>query len=192
MSKRVLVLAAFAALLVPATSQAVDHTGQWALGWYDREAPIGVRYQFSEKAAVDFGFGLSSAEGVDYASTTPDTKNFLDYAVEVGVPVTLVRADRADFFFRPGLRWTSTPYQFDDGVNPVSDERASDIGVKLHLGAEWHATDRFSITAGHGVEIASSKGVSSGQLVTGAKPESSTSWSTGGFDVTQLGFRFYF
>ena len=193
MLKRFLAVAAFAVIFIPATSQAVDHTGQWGVGWYDRSAPIGLRYQFSEKTAFDFGFGLSSSEGRDEATTPIGTKNYLDYAVEVGVPYTLVATERAHFFFRPGLLWTSTPYQFDNGTNPITDERASDITFKLHLGAEWHATDNFSITAGHGLEIASSKGITSGELWDRpAKPESSTSWGTGGFDITQLGFRWYF
>ncbi len=191
MLKRILAVAVFAAILVPATSQAVDHTGQWGVGYYDRSAPVGLRYQFGEKVAFDFGLGFSSFEGNDAGPPAGDTKNFLTYNIELGVPLTLVKSDRADFFFRPGLLWQSVPYQFDDGVNPISDERASDIRFKLHLGAEWHATDNLSLTVGHGIDIDSSKGVDAGDLRS-SDPESSTSWGTEGFDITQIGFRWYF
>ena len=192
MLKRILAFAAFAAIFVPATSQAVDHKGQWAAGFYDYNAPLGLRYQFGEKAAFDFGLGFDTREDDDNASTDPNaTKTFLTYDVEVGVPVTLVKTDRADFFFRPGLLWESVPYQLDDGTNPVTNERASDITFKLHLGAEWHATDNLSLSVGHGIEIDSSHGTFAGQLRS-VKPESSTTWSTQGMGITDIGFHWYF
>lgn len=192
MLKRFLTVVAFAAILVPAASQAVDNSGKWALGYYDSQAPVGIRYQFGEKAGFDFGLGFASSEDIDNASTTPgETKNFMQYHVELGVPVTLVATDNANFYFRPGLLWQSIPYQLDDGVNPVSDERASDITFKLHLGAEWFATRNLSLSVGHGIDIASSKGVSRGDLL-GGKPESSTSWGSAALDVTSIGFHWYF
>lgn len=190
MLKRVLTLAAFAVLFVPAVSHAVDHSKQWALGYYNSDAPIGIRYQFSEKAAFDFGVGFSSFEGEDNSSATPDTKNYLTYNIELGVPITLVKTDRADFFFRPGLLWSSVPYQLDNGTS-VSDERASDIMIEAHLGAEWHVTDNFSVSAGHGINIVSSKGVDAGDL-RGSEPESSTSWGSSGLSITDIGFHWYF
>jgi hypothetical protein len=190
MVKRILALAAFAALLFPAASQAVDHTGAWGVGYYDENAPIGLRYQFGEKAAFDFGLGFSSFEGPDEAEPG-ETKNFLIYNIEAGVPLTLVKTERADFFFRPGVLWSSIPYQLDNGVDPVSDERVSDLTFKLHLGAEWHATDNLSLSVGHGFNILSTHGVDAGDDL-GGEPESSTSWGTEGFDITQIGFRWYF
>lgn len=190
MLKRILAVAAFAAIFVPASSQAVDHTGTWGVGYYDRNAPLGLRYQFGEKAAFDFGLGFNSFEGTDRSETPFDTKNYLTYNVEVGLPLTLVKTDRADFFFRPGLLWQSVPYQRDNGTS-ISDERSSDIRFKLHLGAEWHATDNLSLSVGHGIDIDSSKGVDAGDLRS-SDPESSTSWGTEGFDITQIGFRWYF
>jgi hypothetical protein len=192
MLKRVLTLAAFAVLFVPAVSHAVDHSKAWALGYYNSDAPIGIRYMFSEKAGLDVGVGFSSFEGFDAAAATPDTKNFLTYNVDIGVPITLVKTDRADFFFRPGFLWSSVPYQFDDGTNPISDERASDITIEAHLGAEWHVTDNFSLSAGHGIDIVSSKDVFPGELVTGSKPESSTSWGSRALSITDIGFHWYF
>ena len=95
MLKRFLAVATFAAVLVPATSQAVDNSGRWALGYYDPQAPVGIRYQFGEKAGLDVGLGFASSEDIDHASTTPgDTRNFVQYHVELGVPVTLVACAR--------------------------------------------------------------------------------------------------
>jgi len=190
MLKRILVVAALAAVLVPASAQAVDHTGSWGVGFYDYNAPLGLRYQFSEKMAFDFGLGLDSFEDTDFSATPVDTKNYLTYAIEVGLPITLVKMDRADFFFRPGLLWESIPYQLDNGTS-VSDERASETFFKLHLGAEYHATDNLSLSVGHGIGIASDSGTFPGALET-SDPEGSTEWFTHGLGITDIGFRWYF
>ncbi|MEO7295850.1 MAG: outer membrane beta-barrel protein [Candidatus Limnocylindria bacterium] len=191
MLKRILTVAAFAAILVPASSQAVDHTGQWAVGFYDYDAPLGLRYQFGEKLAFDFGLGLSSFEDEDNASTDPNaTKNFTTYAIEVGLPITLAKMDRADFFFRPGLLWKSIPYQLDNGTS-VSNERASETLFKLHLGAEYHATDNLSLSVGHGIGIFNDSGTFPSAFE-GSEPEGSTEWSTQGLGITDIGFRWYF
>jgi hypothetical protein len=193
MLKRILAIAAFAAILIPTTSQAVDHSGQWAAGYYDDDAPLGLRYQFGEKAAFDFALGFDSFSGSD--ATGPGDKSFLTFNVEVGVPITMVKTDRADFFLRPGLLYSSVPFQLDadaGGPGVATDERASDVQFKLHLGAEWHVTDNFSLSAGHGINIDNNHNVSSGDLINGSKPESTTSWGTEPLAITQIGFHWYF
>lgn len=194
MLKRMLALAAFAALFVPTPSHAVDHTKQWALGYFFESAPIGVRYMIQEKVGLDFGFGFESSEGRDFASSDPtETTSNSSYTIDLGVVFNVVHMDRADFFIRPGFAWESTPFFLDDGTNPISSERASDIVFGATLGGEWHATDNLSLTFGHGLAITSSKGVSPGELV-GADPESSTSIQTRGFTTgdSSIGFRWYF
>ena len=190
MSKRILVAAALAAILVPASAQAVDHTGSWGVGFYDYNAPLGLRYQFGEKIAFDFGLGLDSFEATDFSETPVDTKNYLTYAIEVGLPITLIKTDRADFFFRPGLLWESIPYQLDNGTS-VSDERASETFFKLHLGGEYHATDNLSLSVGHGIGIRNDAGTNPGNLEN-SDPEGSTEWFTHGLGITDIGFRWYF
>jgi hypothetical protein len=189
MLKRILAIAAFATILIPATSHAVDHKGQWAAGYYDFDAPFGLRYQFGEKTAFDFGFGVDSFSGSD--ADEPGAKSFVTVNVEAGVPITMVKTDRADFFIRPGLLYTSIPWQLDNDINPVSDERSSDVQFKLHLGAEWHVTDNFSLSAGHGINIDNNHGVIVGS-VNNVKPKSTTSFSTEPFAITQIGFHWYF
>jgi long-subunit fatty acid transport protein len=190
MLKRFLAVAAFAAILVPSSAFAVDHSKQWGVGYYDPEAPIGVRYQFSEKAAFDFGLGFVKFDGEDNSTSPSSEKSYMQYHVEVGVPITLVKMDRADFFFRPGLLMRSIPYQLDNGTS-VSDERASETDIKLHLGAEWHATDNLSLSVGHGLTIANQKPVSAGSFE-GSKPEGSTVIFSEGLSLTSIGFRWYF
>jgi hypothetical protein len=186
MLKRFLSVAAFAAILVPATSHAVDHTGQWALGYYDADAPIGIRYQFSPKAAFDAGIGFANADVANDESVT-------QFHVELGVPLTLVKTDRADFFFRPGLLYKSIPYFVDNGVDPVSKERASDMSITGHFGAEWHATDNLSFSVGHGIRFNSSKGVGTGETFASEQTESSSSFTAlDALDITRIGFRWYF
>ncbi len=196
MLKRLFALAAFAALFVPSQSFAVDHTKQWALGYFFEEAPIGVRYMIQEKVGLDFGFGFDSSEGRDFASTDPSaTSSNSTYNIEIGVPFNLVHMDRADFFVRPSFAWESSPYYLDPGgTSPITSERASDIDFGVMLGGEWHATDNLSLSFGHGIGITSSKGVSAGDLVFGSEPSSSTSINTTGLTTgsSSIGFRWYF
>jgi hypothetical protein len=194
MLKRMLALAAFAALFVPTQSFAVDHSKQWALGYFFESAPIGVRYMIQEKVGLDFGFGFDSEEGPDPTSTDPDdTSSNSAYTLDLGVVFNLVHMDRADFFVRPGFAWRSVPFYQLNGPNPTTSERASDVAFGATLGGEWHATDNLSLTFAHGLAITSSHGVSPGEVV-GGEPDAATSINTAGFTTggSSIGFRWYF
>ncbi len=195
MLKRLTLFATLLVLLVPAKSFAVDHKGQWALGYWDPNAPIGVRYQLGHKTAIDLGLGFATAKIADdpTTATVGDKKTNLQFHVEAGIPLTLKKTDRADFFFRPGILLKEVPYYLDNGVT-VEKKTASQIAVTGTLGAEWHVTDNLSLSVGHGVRFTSSKPVSANDIVTSpTAPESEKNFSgLDALDVTKIGFHWYF
>ncbi len=193
MLKRFLMVAAFAAMLVPSSAFAVDHGKQWALGYFFEDAPVGVRYMLNDKTGLDLGVGFSQEDGPDYSSTDPGaTASNTVFTFDLGVQLNLVHAERADFFVRPFFGMASVPYYLDNGTT-VSDESVTDTRFGAILGAEWHATDNLSLSFGHGLGVTSGHGISAGEL-RGSEPESSTSISTAGLTTgsTSIGFRWYF
>lgn len=194
MLKRFLMVAAFAAMLVPSSAFAVDHGKQWALGYFFDDAPIGVRYMISPKVGLDGGLGYTSEEGRDWESSDPSaTTTNGQFTFELGVQFNLIQAERADFFIRPSFSMTSVPYFVDNGVDPISSESVSDTRFGAMLGAEWHATDDLSLSFGHGVGVTSNHGVSAGDIAP-AEPDASTSIQTIGLTTgfSSIGFRWYF
>ncbi len=194
MLKRFLAVAAFAMLFVPATSHAVDHSKQWALGYFFEDAPVGVRYMMTPKVGLDAGIGFQSSDGPDY-SDPGETASNSQFTFELGLQYNVVKTDRADFFIRPSFSMTSVPYFYDDTTNPISSESVSDTRFGAMLGAEWHATDNLSLSFGHGIGVTSGHGISAGDLFTSpTEPESSSSISTTGLTTgsSSIGFRWYF
>jgi opacity protein-like surface antigen len=193
MLKRFLAVAAFAAMLIPSSAFAVDHSKQWALGYFVEDAPIGIRYMLNQKVGLDAGLGYSTSEGPDYSSSDPGaTSSNGTFTFELGLQYNLVNTDRADFFIRPSFAMQMVPYFLDNGTS-VSDESVTDTSFGAILGAEWHATDNLSLSFGHGLGIQSSHGVSPGEELN-AEPESSSSISTVGLTTgsSSIGFRWYF
>ncbi len=195
MLKRFLAVAAFAAVLVPSSAFAVDHSKQWALGYFFDDAPIGVRYMMTPKVGLDAGIGFQSEDGEDF-SDPGETASNSQFTFEIGVQFNLVQTDRADFFVRPSFAMTSIPYYYsDDGGTTYSSESVSDTRFGAMLGAEWHATDNLSLSFGHGIGVTSSHGISPGEPFESAnEPESSSSLSTVGLTTgaSSIGFRWYF
>ena len=194
MLKRFLMVAAFAAMLVPSSAFAVDHTKQWALGYFFDDAPIGIRYMLSPKVGIDAGFGFQSEDGIDYTSSTGETSSNTQFSFELGIPFNVVKTDRADFFIRPSFAMTSVPYYLrPDSDTPYSSESVTDTNFGVMLGAEWHATDDLSLSFGHGVGVTSNHGVSAGEVAP-AEPDASTSIQTIGLTTgfSSIGFRWYF
>jgi len=197
MLKRFLAVAAFAAMLIPSSAFAVDHSKQWALGYFAEDAPIGVRYMMSPKLGFDFGLGYSTKEGEDYAVSDTDpgaTSSNGQFSFELGLPYNIVKTDRADFFVRPSFLMTTVPYFLDNGTSTTS-ESVTDTKFGLMLGAEWHATDNLSLSFGHGFGWATGHG---GDAIRGqelnAEPQSTTSITTVGSSMgsSSIGFRWYF
>jgi hypothetical protein len=197
MLKRLLAVAMFAALLAPAVSHAADSKGKWALGYWDPSAPLGVRYKIAEKAAIDLGFGFQTEKIADDPTTVAagDKKTNIQFNIEAGIPLTLVKTEHADFFFRPGILLSEIPYYDDSGATTVK-KTASDIAVTGTLGAEWHVTDNLSLSVGHGIRFTSVKGDPNPigpNEITDVPLTSETSFSgQEALDVTRIGFHWYF
>lgn len=194
MLKRFLAVAAFAAMLIPSSAFAVDHSKQWALGYFFDDAPIGVRYMMSPKVGLDAGLGYAASEGPDFSSNDPSaTSTNGQFSFELGLQYNLVKTDRADFFVRPFFGMTTVPYYLDNGTDPTTSESVTDTRFGAMLGAEWHATDNLSLSFGHGLGVTSGHGVDAGDL-RGAEPDASTSIQTVGLTTgaSSIGFRWYF
>ena len=191
MSKRFLALAALIFLFVPARSHAQDHKGSWALGYWDKNAPLGVRYQVNEKVGIDLALGFQTSKGVDEASATTPEKTFTTFAVDFGIPFNLVRTEHANFFFRPGLTSQMIPYYVGPS-GAATKKTLSNLAVSGTLGAEWKATEHLTLSVGHGVEWDKSNPfVGPGDLL-GAEATKESTFGSRAFDITEIGFRWYF
>lgn len=127
-----LAVAALAAVGATGVSHAVDMAkGDYALGFFDQNAPIGGIYWFSPKAALAVGIGIQKPDEGD-----------TEFDLTVGVPITLIGNDRANFQVRPRLFY---------GSNAVSNGNFMAFGADL--AAEVFITKHFSLLAGHGLEF---------------------------------------
>jgi len=190
------VLIAIVAFAFPSGALATpDHTGSVALGYFNPDAPIGVRYQVSQKTGLDLGIGFAQEQIADDPTTVPagDEKKNLQLNVEAGVPFTLVQRERVNFFVRPGVLFKFIPtYNRATPADAYSKKSQTEVHVTGILGVEWFVTDEFSLSVGHGIEIVSSKGVVANQLTTG-NPETTTLINgLQALDITRIGFHFYF
>lgn len=194
--KRILFTLAAALLALPSISSAqTDRSGKVAIGYFDPEAPLGARYQVSQKVGLDLGFGFAQAEiGDDPTTATPgDEKKNLQLHIEAGVPFTLIQRDHVNFFFRPGVLFRFIPtYNQATVPDPYEKKTESESAVSLILGAEWFPTDDLSLSVGHGLQFVSSKGVDANDLTTGEQESSTSINGLQALDLTRIGFHFYF
>jgi len=184
MFKKTLLVLFVVALALPAASMAKDMTGMFALGYYNSDAPVAVRYWATDMVAIDGGIGLSMIEVADPSATDPDaTTNTFSFWFDVGVPVKVWDHERAHFFVRPGvLLGILDDREFGTGT---LDETWTVVTGQLALGAEVFLTDNFSLDARHGFN-----------LIFTTPPEdvgeSTMDVKTFGDSVTNVGFHFYF
>jgi hypothetical protein len=175
MLKKVFGLMLVLALLAPITTNAMDMTGKWGLGYFSSDAPVGVRYWLNQKLGVDLGVGFESKDLGDNTATS--------FWFEGGFPYVLMDTDRANFFVRPGVVFAS----LDDRVygTGVLDKKWNNITIKLTPGAEVFFGDHFSLQAAHGIMI---------DLISppDGAGDSKTDFNTGAYSVSEIGFHFYF
>jgi hypothetical protein len=191
MSKRILALAALVALSVPTFAHAADSKGVWALGYWNKNAPIGIRYQATDKMGVDLAFGFQTSKGIDESSASTPEKTFNTFDVDFGLPMNLKRTERANFFFRPGVTFQMVPYYV--GTSGTATKKTlNNLAVSGTLGAEWKVTDNLSLSVGHGIEWDKANGfVAPGDLFPAEVTKEST-FGTRALSLTDLGFRWYF
>jgi hypothetical protein len=194
--KKVLLTLALAALAIPAAAHAErDLTGKVALGYWNADAPIGGRYVVSPNVAIDLGLGFAQAYLSDDPTTTTvgDDKKNLQLHIAAGVPLTLVRRDRVNFFVRPGVLFRFIPtYNQATVSDPYEKKTETETEITGILGAEWFATDDLSFSVGHGLKLTNTKGVSANDFTTGDLKSQSILSGLEAIDITSVGFHFYF
>jgi len=194
--RRILFALAVSLLVLPGLSFAeTDKSGKVAIGYWSPEAPLGVRYQMSQKAGLDLGIGFAQDAIGDDPTTVAagDEKKNLQLNLEAGVPLTLIQRDHVNFFFRPGILFQFIPtYNRPTVADPYDKKSETDVAISAILGAEWFATDDLSLSVGEGIQYVSTKGVFANELTTGDQDSSTLINGLQALDITRIGFHFYF
>jgi hypothetical protein len=176
MFKKLTIIALAMILVVPMIVNAKDLTGRFSLGYFDSDAPVGIRYWVTEKIGFDLGLGF---ESVDLGE-----ENGTSFWLEAGVPFIVYPTDRANFFIRPGIQFASLDNRVY-GSGPL-DEKWTVFTLLLTPGAEVFFGEHFSLQAAHGLAI----------RITSPPDEisedSSTDFGSLAGSITMLGFHFYF
>jgi len=172
-------------LAAPAV-RAADYAGRLGLGYFSTDAPIGFRYWISSRIGLDAGVGFNSRDELNEATADlRDEVALTDFSVDVGIPVNLIMRTRTNFFFRPGLLWTSRPefYGPSTGLRIRGKEKTMDFSGTL--GVEFWLWDHLSLSVGHGVSYV---------LTTPADPdvESHYQLTHRALTLSNVGFHFYF
>jgi hypothetical protein len=161
--------------LVASSAMAVDTMGRFGLGFVSTDTPVGIRYWFSEKIALDAGIGVFSEDQGDSSTT--------DFSVLVGLPINIMNmGDRVNFNFFPALGYA----MFD--VPDQSGLQSSQIDVIAGLEFEVFVTNDFSVSASHGVQF----NIASYEDFGTTSVDSQTDWSTFGANITDFGLHYYF
>ncbi len=184
--KRAIAIAAVLLLMIPAVSSAVDMTGKYGLGYFHKDAPVGVRYWVNENVGLDIGVGLDAS--TVYMAGEKETA--VSFWAEVGVPYVIVDTDRANFFVRPGIMYAS----LDDRVYGQYglDETWTQITLSLAPGAEIFFGDHFSLEAGHGFAVDLLSVPDNNAVPEFRRGETETTIRTFDASITYIGFHFYF
>ena len=161
-------------ILVSGSALAADRSGEFALGFNNSDAPVGLRYFFAENVGLDLGLGFESRDLGDESGTS--------MWLELGVPYVLYDYDSSFFFVRPSLSYAS----LDDRVygSGELDETWSVLSIRLNLGAEVRLAERFGLTFQHGLGLTSTSPPGDG--------DSLSDFSTFGENATEAGVWFTF
>ena len=171
-------------LALPALASAKDLAGRFGIGYFNSDAPVGLRYWFSPKAGVDLGIG--------YELTDLGSQNANNFWLEVGIPYVVLGDDRANFFIRPGIQYA----MLDDrayGLLGV-DDTWNVLTFTIAPGAEVFFGDHFSLEASHGFGVRYTMlpdAYSAPSSPTGGE-DTLLDAATFGRGTTELGFHFYF
>jgi hypothetical protein len=166
-------------------------SGKWGLGYFNTDAPVGVRVWATPALGIDIGVGFESVENYWYDPETepenPEKVNATSFWFEVGFPYIVFPSERANFFLRPGFQLG----MIDDRNFGFWDDTGFDakwtiMTFSLTPGAEVFIGENFAIEAGHGIalEITSQPDELGG--------ESFTDIRTFDASLAYLGFHFYF
>jgi hypothetical protein len=156
-----------AILLFNTVMSAGEHrAGTLGLGWYSSSAPIGGRVWVTPQIGVDLGLGYADKKSISAANDR--------IHVNLGVPVDVVQTEHVNFFIRPG-------FELQTNSRTVGEEVKSTSLITADLGVEWFVTEQFTLSAGHGLQIAQVSG--------------SDDWGVSALralSFNNVGFHFYF
>jgi hypothetical protein len=170
-----------------------DHIGMLGLGYFNADAPIGVRLWMGPTFGVEAGTGFETDAGV--AISRPggtDTVNLHHFAIEGALLLPLRSESNTIFFFRPGFGF----FRRQEVFGAAGDQRrtsTSTFQLSGMLGLELFLSklgfDNLSLGAGVGVALTHTDPPGSGG--------SSTSFGTVLAEVdvmrsSSLGFHYYF
>ena len=143
-----------------------------AAGFHGTNAPLGVRWWYSDNAAIDFNVGLSSSPRAG--------RRLYTYVAQLGFPFVVGRWGRLAAELRPGVGFTHA-----DVNNPfatVGTDRILEGSVELE--AEAFLLERLSVSGSFGFAVTHNDPELSGDSV--------TNWGTTGGNFSHLGFHLYF
>ncbi len=188
MLKRLTILTLAFLLVLSTASFAKDMTGKWGLGYFNSNAPVGVRFWATPVVGVDIGVGFNGTEVAERDTTTGlptgETTTATSFWVEAGIPYVVFPGDRANFMVRPGLVFASLDDRSFSMGTGVLDDTWTEVRVSLTLAGEVFFGEHFSLEAGHGINV---------QLLSPpGDGDSQTNFSTFGASVSHLGFHYYF
>lgn len=201
MSRTVRFFGVMLAVMVIATS-AMSQTanqrleGMMGVGFFNSDAPVGVRYWMNDGMAVDFGIGLNVQNNQEYSTSTgPETTSFFDYAFDIGLPIVMHGEENMIVYFRPGVSIVGDQ-DFDPSATAQAGDKAYETNIRgeIALGGEFFLGQlgwpnlSFSGQVGVGIDVNSPRDENA---------DSNITFSTGttGVDITQsanAGFRIYF
>jgi hypothetical protein len=180
------------ALLVAAVSPSLakDMTGKVSLGFHNSDAPVGGRYWFTDKAALDLGIGFKSDQVLipDTSAGGAKKESTANFWFEAGVPFKLYDVENAHFFARPSVVFGLLDDR-DYGTG-AADAKWTSIDLVLSLGGELFFGDHFSVEATHGLKFNMTSVPD--EVKEGVGTDSLKSFETFGKNLTTVGFHFYF
>jgi hypothetical protein len=119
------------------------------IGFHTTDAPIGVRHWFTEKVAGDAGIGYVT----DKTEQGPGEVKATTTSVELGLPISVAKLDKAHLLFRPGYEYFMTK----DEATGSPDVKTTGNGFSAELEVEYWLTEKLSLSASHGVFFGSSE-----------------------------------
>lgn len=182
-----LILAASTAIALGLSATALASNGhvhrRVGLGFYNVEAPVGVRLWFpGQKLALDLGIGFNSEPAAIDASEK-ETR----FAFDVGLPCVWHSWERVHALVRPGILYQRQQIGFDaDGTTPgiqFDTESATTLDFLLGGEAEIFLADNVSVSAAHGISLR--------RFDPGFGADTETSFGTYGNNFTTIGFHIY-
>ncbi len=193
---RLRVGAVLMALLVtiPSVGYSMDKKGKLALGYFDSQAPLGVRYWFSPRLGADLGVGFEAIRyplGMNTAAKVADKEGANSLWLEAGIPYVVYPTERANLFVRLGgvLGFPDDnlySYNLGRGNDTITGHTSTYFSLKLTPGVEFWVTDNFSLEVAHGVEFLVLDPYKT------SKVDASYRFGSTASSLTQIGFHFYF